>query len=125
MNGDWKHEQITALFRDLRQADRRLTPPFSRVWEAARSRVSASPGPRRVSRLLAAGSALVIIGAVSFIAGHLRRPPTWEFSIFRWQSPTAALLTLPGEGIVKTIPRLGAPMGDITINPTKKNGGAR
>ena len=120
MNQDRAEEEIRRLFRELRQEDERLAPPFDRELDAAAaSGLQASPS-WRISRLpVAAGIALVLCGSLAFVL--LRRPPMQPVPTAGVEPTAAAVEPQPRVvasptperhiQITKAERRLGAPSG--------------
>lgn len=114
---------IQEIFRELRAADERTSPPFDRTWAAAVSRARSS---RRAMRWLqvATACALIVMLAVvlprmirggpervalvsspgSPAAGGVARGTSSELI---WTGPTDALLRPLNERLLRTVPRVG------------------
>lgn len=112
MNREWEDEKIRQLFRELRQEDEQLAPPFSRHWEASRAGTRASFFS--LTAAATATAALILLSVISLIllkpSLQPPAPPSpWEStsSILQWQAPTAFLLKTPGEELVRTVPEIG------------------
>jgi hypothetical protein len=118
---------IRALFQALRRADEEHLPPFRRVMEAGTvvTEHPSSPGGRNwiarrpLRRLLALGGTLLAAAAAAILLLLPRSGVSEaEFeSVVRtytaspaggaWRSPTDALLRLPGNKVLNTLPSLG------------------
>lgn len=118
---------LRALFQALRREDDGLVPPFRRVMEAGRAETGepASSGARTwaarrpLRRRLALGGTLLAAAAAAVLLFLPRsRVSEAEFeSAVRtyttspaggaWRSPTDALLKLPGNRVLSTLPSLG------------------
>lgn len=98
--------------RDLRRAFDALrgeatahTPPFDATVGAARRRLV--PGARRRTLVLAATAVLVGVALDLVLTSH--RPGVRRgLASVRWESPTDFLLRLPGDELLRVVPRLGA-----------------
>ena len=103
--------QIRQLFRELKRKEERITPSFSRDWEEARFR-HRTVRPFQRYRKVAAGVAvaLVLITALSFFRSDFVRLPQQDrpeaYSITEWEPLTDFLLEVPGDHLVRTVPRL-------------------
>lgn len=104
MTHDPDDDDLRRLFAELRERDRRTIPGF----EALVARALARHTPRTVrAPLLAAAIAVLVLGAG--FGGVLllrRRAPT--VALASWQSPTAFLLRVPGDEILRTVPSVTA-----------------
>jgi hypothetical protein len=93
-----RDERIRKLFEELRATDRRLTPPFPRVWQRA---VASRARPRRIVRLWMPAAAAAAVAVVTLITlFHLvpsRHRAADNLSLAEWRSPTASLLNTPGQ----------------------------
>ena len=126
MNHEWEERDIRELFRDLRQEDERLAPSFARHWNPARSKAHASRRPGRPLRAIAAAAAaLTALGVSAIIFRQPAIPPAADISTSRWRSPTDFLLQLPGESLLKAVPRLGESLTELRAIRPNTNGGAR
>ncbi len=107
MNCNWVDRELAERFHDLRQTDERLTPPFTRVWQAASVRVQVARRPQRISRRVAAATALLVAAGVG--GAIFRQPvrPSATTTLTAWRSPTDFLLRSPGETLLKTVPQVG------------------
>jgi len=127
---------LRALFQALRRADEDLVPPFSRVMEAgtvateepsppgAGTRAAGRPLRRRLALsgtlLAAAAAAIVLLLPRSRVSEaefeSAVRTYTTSPAGGAWRSPTDALLKLPGNRVLSTLPSLGGgPMpGKVT-----------
>ena len=93
-------------FRALRREDAAAAPPFDATLTAARARRVAPP--RRPRGWLAAAAVAVAGVAVALL---LTRPDrhgrTIDLATVRWEGPTDFLLVLPGDELLRSIPRFG------------------
>ena len=107
MKRDANDVQLQRIFTELREADQRPIPPFERVWAAAASRSRRRPSRVRWAVASACAAAAVV---VTMILVHRRT--TQDFAaatqLAAWRSPTAALLRVPGEDILRVVPKVGA-----------------
>lgn len=90
-------EDLKRLFADLREGNRRATPAFGSLLDAAadRPRRRHTRGP--IAFVMIAGAALAVVL-------YFRIPPTRQIAISAWRSPTEFLLRMPGEEILRTVP---------------------
>ena len=100
MSAESGDQDLRELFQRLRREETRRTPPFHRLWEAARGRRGMAP---RISRgglvfVIACAGALLVWAIRSGLPKALRpagdATPT---AISQWRSPTDFLLKVPGE----------------------------
>jgi hypothetical protein len=100
-------DQLRHIFAELRQEDQGPVPPFERVWAAAASRTG-----RRRSRVRWAVTAACAAAAVVLAVILLHRQSGPDIAaaaqLAAWRSPTAALLRVPGDDILRTVPSVGA-----------------
>ncbi len=101
MDQNEDEQRIRRLFDRLRPVDERMTPPFARVLQApAAQRVA--PAGLPLGRLALGAAVVATLAVVSFrLVAHGPTPEARvaaaEAAPFYWQSPTAALLSPPGE----------------------------
>lgn len=119
---------LRASFSRLREEERGRAPDFRRAWAAARSRRR----PRRRSPLLAVAASAAGLAALAGIfglavlgerwlasgpPGRATSPPT---ALADWRSPTDFLLETPGQDLLHTPQRLGAPRLDQDLGIERK-----
>ncbi len=123
-------ERISTLFQQLREEDERHAPSFAHDWSLALSRWEK---PRRrwaVWRLAAGAAALIVLGAGWWMFSPSPAPVTdppnatpWQpplgapqppaILISEWRSPTEFLLRIPGEELLRRVPRLDESLVNI------------
>ena len=107
MKADANDDQLRRIFAELRQNERGPVPPFGRVWAAAAARTG-----RRQSRVRWAIAAACAAAAVVVAVMLLHRQSGSDFEaatqLASWRSPTAALLRVPGDDLLRTVPSVGA-----------------
>lgn len=118
MKRDANDDQLRRIFAALRQRDQGPVPPFERVWATAAARTG-----RRPSRVLRALAAVCAAAAVVVAVTLLYRPRGSDFTaatqLAAWRSPTAVLLRVPGDDILRVVPSIGAPLMRFeTLQPT-------
>lgn len=108
-----RDERIRKLFEELRASDRRLTPPFPRVWQQA---MALRARPHRPARVwVPAAMAAVAVAAITIITlFHLvsssRYRATDSTNLAEWRSPTAYLLNYPGQEFYRDTSELNLPL---------------
>jgi hypothetical protein len=116
---DLDDRELHQHFERLRQEDERLARPFSVVTELARPAPRArAAGHRRLRLAAAALSVALLIGAGALRWPRFRRvePPLALLS--HWRAPTDSLLEAPESELLRSVPRLGAPLlSDNTLDP--------
>ncbi len=118
--------ELAERFHDLRQTDERLTPPFARVWQATAVRVQVARRPERISRGVAAATALLVAAGVSIAIFRKPVRPSATTTLTAWHSPTDFLLRSTGETLLKTVPQVGASVVGIqTIISNTQAGGQK
>jgi hypothetical protein len=106
--------EIRALFDGLRRDEAKRIPPYRRPTSAAQS-------SRPV--FLRAITAMLLIAAVGILL--LRReqpqqPVPNEVASFTWTAPTDFLLDTPQSDLLRTTPRIGAPIPLPTMKGTAR-----
>lgn len=110
MHGESEEQKIKQLFSDLKREDERRAPTFASELAAARSR-GESAGPPHLVAMIAATAAIMLLG-LSLVVYFQRLPKEPRQSaqlvitITQWKSPTAFLLEVPGNDLLKTVPQL-------------------
>ena len=118
--------QLRELFESARRRDEASAPPFREALRRDR------PGERAVriplaARLAAIAIVLAIIGLLA-VSGRLARPTivppvTGELlSSPRWSGPTDFLLATPGGDLLRSTPRIGAPMPFESVSSESRKG---
>ena len=93
-----RDEELERRFAELRAGDRRSIPPFDAVVRRPRPRRSRVP-------LLAAALVVIALGA-GIVLPRLRGVRSADVGIATWESPTAALLTVPGSDLLRHVPSI-------------------
>lgn len=104
MTTDSGDADLRRLFAELRERDRRTVPGFEAL--VARARVRPVRARARAPLLIAAMAVLVLIAGVAAVL--LLRHPAPSVALASWRSPTAFLLHVPGEDILRTVPSASA-----------------
>ncbi len=116
MKREANDDQMRRIFAELRQREQGPVPPFERVWAAAAVRTG-----RRPSRIRwAVGSACAAAVVVAVILLHRQSGSDFAAAtqLATWRSPTAGLLRVPGDDILRTVPSVGASLMRIaTLQP--------
>lgn len=122
-----EENELRARFRAWRQEEERQAPPFERSWKRAQAGRPVAGRPPGVFRWAAAAGALLVAFSLgALILFRPPGPPPAVVPISQWQSPTSFLLRSPGDPLLKTLPRLGAPAMEATTFLSKPgNGGSR
>lgn len=77
MKEDWEEKKVRELFRELRQEDKRQTPPFTEIWARASSQMSRKRPFQPVFQIAALAAILIVLlGSVVMTF----RQPTPPFS---------------------------------------------
>ena len=112
MSGERDDGELRDEFRRLRRQDARLARPFSTVRQAARRPPGRSRGHLR-QRLAAAALGLALVAGGGAL--HWLRPRTAELPaaaaiarLTHWRAPTDSLLEVPGDQLMRSVPRFGA-----------------
>ncbi len=95
-------------FAEMRSEDEAGAPPFRATLAGAERRHRRSP--RGVRLRAGAMAAAAVLAALALGLALLRRPGSGvelDLSATRWRSPTDFLLQLPGDELLRTVPRLG------------------
>jgi len=96
-------------FEALRREATAGTPPFQATVTAARARRETAAPPRRRALGLAA-AAVVALVAIALISTRRHGDGVRvaiDLTTVRWRAPTDFLLTLPGDELLRSVPRLG------------------
>lgn len=89
-------------FEMLRGEDAELAPPFPTIVARARAR------PPRVGPGLAAAAVLIVMAVLAFLFTRRDGPRVAiDLAAVRWEAPTDFLLKLPGDELLRAVPRLG------------------
>jgi len=107
MKREANDDQLRRIFAELRQGDQGPVPPFERVWATAAARTGRRPSRVRWAVATACAAAVVVVAVIL-----LHRPSGSDFAaatqLVAWRSPTAALLRVPGDDILRAVPSVGA-----------------
>jgi hypothetical protein len=95
-------------FHALRREDAAAAPPFQATLAAARARHTVPPR-RRVLGLAAAALVVAGVALALLVTRRDRDGMTIDLAAVRWHAPTDFLLSLPGEDLLRTVPKLGSP----------------
>jgi len=110
MNRDREEKQIRELFGEVKRREERITPSFSRTWEAVRSRHKPVRSFQRHLKI-AAGFATVLVLVITLPLFHSEcvRQPDHDFpggySITEWEPLTDCLLELPYDQLLRSVPQ--------------------
>ena len=117
MTRDANDDQMRRIFAELRQRELGPVPPFEGVWATAAARTG--PRPSRVRGALAwACAAAAIVVAVILLHRQSGSDLAAATQLAAWRSPTAGLLRVPGDDILRTVPSVGASLMRIaTLQP--------
>ena len=110
-------DQLRRIFVDSRQREQGPVPPFERVWATAAARSGRRPSRVLWSLASACATAAVVVAVIL-----LQRQRGSEFAaateLGAWRSPTAVLLRVPGDDLLRTVPSVGASLMRIeTLQP--------
>jgi hypothetical protein len=107
MKPDVNDDQLRRYFAELGQREQGPVPPFERVWATAAARARRRP-PRTRWAVAAACAAAAV--AVAMILLHRKGGSDYAAAtqLAAWSSPTAALLRVPGDEILRSVPSVGA-----------------
>lgn len=101
---------LQGAFEALRRSAATGTPSFAATVAGARARRATTSGRRLLAVAAAVSVALV---AVLFRRGDRDGMTAGiDLATVRWRAPTDFLLTLPGDELLRTVPRLGRPTFD-------------
>jgi len=92
-------------FHALRREDAAAAPPFYATLAAARAWHATAPR-RRVLGLAAAAILVAGVAVALLLARRDRRGVPIDLAAVRWKAPTDFLLALPGEELLRTVPKL-------------------
>lgn len=106
MKPDANDDQLRRIFAELRQREQGPVPPFARVWEAAAARTGRRPS--RVRWAVAACAAAAVVVAVILLHRKSGSDFAAATQLVAWRSPTATLLRVSGDDILRTVPSVGA-----------------
>ena len=117
MRADANDDQLRRIFAELRQRDQGPVPSFEHMWAAAAARTGRRPSRVRWAVAAACAAAAVVVGVIV-----LHRPSGSDFAaateLAAWRSPTAALLRVPGDDILRSVPSVGTSlMPNETLEP--------
>jgi hypothetical protein len=93
-------------FGDLRREAAARTPSFHATLAAVKARRRAAPR----HRALWLGGAVAVSAVLVFLLARRGQPGARmaiDLASARWHAPTDFLLALPGEELLRTVPRLG------------------
>jgi len=100
---DQDDRDLRGAFEALRREAAAHTPPFDTTGGAARRRLV--PGARRRTLVLATAAVLAGVALVLVLTPH-RPGVQLGLASVRWESPTDFLLRLPGDELLRVVPRL-------------------
>jgi hypothetical protein len=107
---------LRARFAALRRQDAARTPGFTQVLQRTRRAFIT-----RTSVLAATACLLIAVIAVSLIWISQNRsppaPPNAAPSLADWRAPTDFLLNIPGQVLLRTVPRIGEPSDMLRLRP--------
>ena len=109
--------QLRRIFAELRQREQGPVPPFERVWATASARTGRRQSRFRWALATACAAAAVVVAVILL---HRQRGPDLAAAtrLVAWSSPTAALLRVPGDDILRIVPSVGASLMRIeTLQP--------
>lgn len=119
MTGPQDDRDLAGHFARLRREQRQAASPFAAV--------SARPAPRQSSRTPFVGLAAAIVVAIaigvlgirheSSPPGARQQPLVLDLRSARWVAPTDFLLYVPGDWLLRELPRITAP-ATSGFNPT-------
>jgi hypothetical protein len=101
--------ELRRSFEALRRDVAAGAPAFAPTVAAARIRRPPVPG-RRILALAGAAAAVTVVVLAALLARRSARdgsPARVDLASVRWRAPTDFLLTLPGDELLRTVPRLG------------------
>ena len=93
-------------FRALRREDAAAARPFDTTLASARARRAARPR-HRTGWLAAAAVAVAGVAVALLLTRPDRHGRTIDLATVRWEGPTDFLLVLPGDELLRSIPRFG------------------
>lgn len=96
-------DDLQRLFAELREHDRRAVPPFDALLASAAARTTRRSGQWALRAAAAAGLLLAAGMAGVLLLGRPAAPAA-EIAVASWQSPTAILLRVPGENLLRALP---------------------
>ena len=110
-------DQLQRIFAELRQREQGPVPPFEHMWAIAAPRTGRRQSRFRWALASACAAAAVVVAVIL-----LQRQRGSDFAaatqLVAWRSPTAALLRVPGDDILRTVPSVGASLMRIeTLQP--------
>lgn len=101
MHQESDEKRIKELFREMRESDERLAPPFRRVYESALLRTEEKRHTRPFIRYGFATVLLVLL--IISVMMRTREAPFQSgesaVSLTNWKSPTVLLLVFPGSDL--------------------------
>jgi hypothetical protein len=113
MKPDVNDDQLRRLFAALGQREQGPVPPFEHVWATAAARTG-----RRQPRVRWAVAAAAVFVAVILLHRTGGSDYAAAAQLAAWRSPTAALLRVPGDDILRSVPSVGATiMRFTTLQP--------
>jgi hypothetical protein len=107
MKREANDDQLRRIFAELRQGDQGPVPPFERVWAAAAAGTGRRPSRVRWAVAAACAAAAVVV-AVILLQRQSGPDIAAAAQLAAWSSPTAALLRVPGDAILRSVPTVGA-----------------
>jgi hypothetical protein len=111
--------EIRRRFAQLRESDQVGAPSFAQTYVRARSR--RTPGALRVSTVLIAAAAAILIAGL-WQANSRSLSPSTTTAIATWRAPTDVLLRTPGSELLGAMPALHKSVLDKMI-PSPSNKG--
>ena len=119
-------KRLRELFESARRRDEASAPRFHALLRRERPTERAVRLPLAL-RLAAIAIVLAVVGLLA-VSGRVARPTvappvTGEFlSSARWSGPTDFLLATPGRDLLRSTPRIGAPMPFDSVSSEPRKG---
>lgn len=104
---------LRELYAALRRQEERAAPAFAGV-RALATHDRRGPHSPWVLLGLATAAAALVAGAFFLFRIPVRPGP----SVTEWKAPTDFLLQIPGQEILRTLPRIGRSLPEASIEPT-------
>lgn len=109
MQSEQEDERLRDLFHALRETERRITPPFSQIWRKAALLRERPPRRRRIwapAAVSAGVATIAMLVALIHLVLVSEDPSDDNATLAQWRSPTAFLLTYPGQDLLERVPEL-------------------
>lgn len=111
MNADRHDKQVRQRFEDLKREDAGRVPSFAALWHRAQSHGDAGRVAVpwfRFAAMAALIAAVIVVSGVLLRRGGPERPATdsYALALSEWESPTQALLQVPGQQFLSSVPQL-------------------